>query len=89
MNRAADINKILEWFPFYDNKSGSMIQKHCLRKERLLRNLLCFNIQLGVKSTHFNASTLVSINLVTEDIQGDVSGWVARGEDENFIFMRG
>ena len=41
-----------------------------------------FIIQLGVKTTHFNASTLVSINLVTEDIQSVVSGWVTRGEDE-------
>ena len=52
-------------------------------------NEYAFNIQLGVKSTHFNASTLVSINLVTEDVQNDISGWVTKGEDENFIFMRG
>ena len=50
---------------------------------------ILFNIQLGVKSTHFNASTLVSINLVSEDVQYDVSRWVTSGKDENFIFMRG
>ena len=66
----------------FESTSYSSVASRHLHYLRGIVDNQHFIIQLGVKTTHFNASTLVSINLVTEDIQSVVSGWVTRGEDE-------
>ena len=66
----------------FESTSYSSVASRQLHYLRGIVDNQHFINQLGVKTTHFNASTLVSINLVTEDVQDDVSGWVTRGEDE-------